>query len=134
MYMLTSVCVCVCPSQGEFGVYMVSDGSSRPYRCKIKAPGFAHLVRLTLQYPTHRGSMTRHAQRLVLRRLLDHYVYFINHYRAIQMVQNPPPPPPAHLVAHGHAPLFNVAILMLAFKAEAVLKVAATNCSESLVH
>jgi len=30
--------------QGEFGVYLVSDGSSRPYRCKIKAPGFAHLV------------------------------------------------------------------------------------------
>ena len=30
--------------QGEFGVYIVSDGSSRPYRCKIKAPGFAHLV------------------------------------------------------------------------------------------
>ncbi|NWY22814.1 NDUS2 protein, partial [Aphelocoma coerulescens] len=31
------------PLQGEFGVYLVSDGSSRPYRCKIKAPGFAHL-------------------------------------------------------------------------------------------
>ncbi|XP_015706766.1 NADH dehydrogenase [ubiquinone] iron-sulfur protein 2, mitochondrial [Coturnix japonica] len=30
--------------KGEFGVYLVSDGSSRPYRCKIKAPGFAHLV------------------------------------------------------------------------------------------
>jgi NADH dehydrogenase (ubiquinone) Fe-S protein 2 len=29
--------------KGEFGVYLVSDGSSRPYRCKIKAPGFAHL-------------------------------------------------------------------------------------------
>jgi hypothetical protein len=25
-------------------VYLVSDGSSRPYRCKIKAPGFAHLA------------------------------------------------------------------------------------------
>lgn len=35
----------VCHLQGEFGVYLVSDGSSRPYRCKIKAPGFAHLVR-----------------------------------------------------------------------------------------
>jgi NADH:ubiquinone oxidoreductase subunit D len=31
---------------GEFGVYLVSDGSSRPYRCKIKAPGFAHLAAL----------------------------------------------------------------------------------------
>ena len=30
--------------QGEFGVYLVSDGTSKPYRCKIKAPGFAHLV------------------------------------------------------------------------------------------
>ena len=30
--------------QGEFGVYLVSDGGSKPYRCKIKAPGFAHLV------------------------------------------------------------------------------------------
>jgi len=30
--------------KGEFGVYLVADGSSRPYRCKIKAPGFAHLA------------------------------------------------------------------------------------------
>ena len=30
--------------KGEFGVYLVSDGSNKPYRCKIKAPGFAHLV------------------------------------------------------------------------------------------
>lgn len=29
--------------KGEFGVYMVSDGTNKPYRCKIKAPGFAHL-------------------------------------------------------------------------------------------
>ncbi len=29
--------------KGEFGVYMVADGSNRPYRCKIRAPGFAHL-------------------------------------------------------------------------------------------
>ena len=29
--------------KGEFGVYLVSDGSSKPYRCKIRAPGFAHL-------------------------------------------------------------------------------------------
>lgn len=32
--------------KGEFGVYRVSDGSTRPYRCKIKAPGFAHLASL----------------------------------------------------------------------------------------
>ena len=32
--------------KGEFGVYLVSDGSSKPYRCKIRAPGFAHLQTL----------------------------------------------------------------------------------------
>jgi len=30
--------------KGEFGVYLVSDGSNRPYRCKIRAPGFVHLA------------------------------------------------------------------------------------------
>ncbi|ANB11555.1 NADH-ubiquinone oxidoreductase subunit, mitochondrial precursor [Sugiyamaella lignohabitans] len=30
--------------KGEMGVYVVSDGSERPYRCKIRAPGFAHLA------------------------------------------------------------------------------------------
>ena len=29
--------------KGEMGVFVVSDGSERPYRCKIRAPGFAHL-------------------------------------------------------------------------------------------
>ncbi len=29
--------------KGEFGVFLVSDGSNKPYRCKIRAPGFAHL-------------------------------------------------------------------------------------------
>jgi len=29
--------------KGEFGVYLVSDGTNRPYRCKIRSPGFAHL-------------------------------------------------------------------------------------------
>jgi NADH dehydrogenase (ubiquinone) Fe-S protein 2 len=32
--------------KGEFGIYRVSDGSTRPYRCKIKAPGYAHLASL----------------------------------------------------------------------------------------
>jgi NADH dehydrogenase (ubiquinone) Fe-S protein 2 len=32
--------------KGEFGLYRVADGTSRPYRCKIKAPGFAHLASL----------------------------------------------------------------------------------------
>ena len=29
--------------KGEFGVYLISDGSNRPYKCKIRAPGFSHL-------------------------------------------------------------------------------------------
>ena len=32
--------------KGEFGVYLVSNGTNKPYRCKIKAPGFAHLQAL----------------------------------------------------------------------------------------
>lgn len=34
--------------KGEFGVYLVSDGSNKPYRCKIRAPGFAHLQAMDL--------------------------------------------------------------------------------------
>ena len=29
--------------KGEFGVYLVSDGTNKPYRCKIRSPGYAHL-------------------------------------------------------------------------------------------
>ena len=29
--------------KGEFGVYLVADGTNKPYRCKIRAPGFPHL-------------------------------------------------------------------------------------------
>ena len=29
--------------KGEFGVYLISDGSNKPYKCKIRAPGFTHL-------------------------------------------------------------------------------------------
>jgi len=29
--------------KGEFGVYLVSNGTNKPYKCKIRAPGFAHL-------------------------------------------------------------------------------------------
>ena len=37
------VYACVEAPKGEFGVYLVSDGSNKPYRCKVRAPGFAHL-------------------------------------------------------------------------------------------
>jgi NADH-quinone oxidoreductase subunit D len=32
--------------KGEFGIYIVSDGANKPYRLKIRAPGFAHLATL----------------------------------------------------------------------------------------
>jgi NADH-quinone oxidoreductase subunit D len=31
-------------SKGEFGVYLISDGANKPYRVKLRAPGFAHLA------------------------------------------------------------------------------------------
>ncbi len=37
------VYVCVEAPKGEFGVYLVADGTNRPYRCKIRAPGYPHL-------------------------------------------------------------------------------------------
>ena len=35
---------CVEAPKGEFGVYLVSDGSNKPYRVKLRAPGFPHLA------------------------------------------------------------------------------------------
>lgn len=39
--------------KGEFGVYLVSNGSSRPYRCKLRAPGFSHLSALDFMAKGH---------------------------------------------------------------------------------
>ncbi len=37
---------CVEAPKGEFGVFLVADGTNKPYRCHIRAPGFAHLQAL----------------------------------------------------------------------------------------
>ena len=39
--------------KGEFGVYLVADGSNKPYRCKIKAPGFVHLQAMNYMIKGH---------------------------------------------------------------------------------
>ena len=39
--------------KGEFGVYLISDGSNKPYRCKIKAPGFVHLQAMNYMIKGH---------------------------------------------------------------------------------
>lgn len=39
--------------KGEFGVVLVSNGTSRPYRCRIKAPGFLHLQGLDFMSRGH---------------------------------------------------------------------------------
>ena len=39
--------------KGEFGVYLVSDGTNRPYRCHMRAPGFAHLQALDYMSKGH---------------------------------------------------------------------------------
>ena len=50
--------------KGEFGVYLVADGTNKPYRCKIRAPGFAHLQAMDFLcrghcWPTSRRSWAR---------------------------------------------------------------------------
>ena len=39
--------------KGEFGVYLVTDGTNKPYRCKIKSPGFFHLQSLDKMVKNH---------------------------------------------------------------------------------
>jgi NADH-quinone oxidoreductase subunit D len=39
--------------KGEFGVYLVADGSNKPYRCKIRAPGFPHLAAMDFMNRGH---------------------------------------------------------------------------------
>ncbi len=39
--------------KGEFGVYLVSDGTNKPYRCRLRAPGFTHLQAMDLLCKGH---------------------------------------------------------------------------------
>ncbi|MDF2965645.1 MAG: NADH-quinone oxidoreductase subunit [Rickettsiaceae bacterium] len=39
--------------KGEFGVYLYADGTNKPYRCRIKAPGFAHLQAMDFMAKGH---------------------------------------------------------------------------------
>ena len=39
--------------KGEFGVYLVSDGANKPYRLKVRAPGFAHLASMAEMVEGH---------------------------------------------------------------------------------
>ncbi len=39
--------------KGEFAVFLVSDGTNMPYRCKIRAPGFAHLAAMDFMCRGH---------------------------------------------------------------------------------
>ena len=56
--------------KGEFGVYLVADGTNKPYRCKIRAPGFAHLQAMDFMCRGHmladvvgRSGIARHRVR-----------------------------------------------------------------------
>ncbi len=47
------VYACVEAPKGEFGVYLISDGSNKPHRCRVRAPGFAHLQALDFMVKGH---------------------------------------------------------------------------------
>lgn len=49
----SSIYIVVEAPKGEFGVFLVSNGTNRPYRCKIRAPGFAHLQGLDFMSKHH---------------------------------------------------------------------------------
>jgi len=44
---------CVEHPKGEFGIYLISDGANKPYRLKVRAPGFAHLSSMNAMVKGH---------------------------------------------------------------------------------
>jgi NADH:ubiquinone oxidoreductase subunit D len=48
-----STYACVEAPKGEFGVFLVSDNTNKPYRCYIRAPGFSHLQSLNFMSTGH---------------------------------------------------------------------------------
>ena len=44
---------CVEAPKGEFGVYIISTGGNKPHRCRVRAPGFAHLQALDFMVKGH---------------------------------------------------------------------------------
>jgi len=44
---------CVEAPKGEFGVYIISNGGNKPHRCRVRAPGFAHLQALDFMVKGH---------------------------------------------------------------------------------
>lgn len=69
--------------KGEFGVFLLSDGSNRPYRCHIKSPGFLHLQGLDFMV---KGLFLADlvtiigTQDLVFVKLIDNLCNFLNAY------------------------------------------------------
>jgi NADH:ubiquinone oxidoreductase subunit D len=45
--------ICVEAPKGEFGIYLETDNTNKPYRCKIRAPGFFHLQGLDFMSKRH---------------------------------------------------------------------------------
>ena len=62
--------------KGEFGIYLVSNNTNKPYRCKIKAPGFLHLQGLNIM-----------ARGVYLADLV-YYYWYIRYWYLVKLIAN----------------------------------------------